>query len=118
MRTLLLGIGLVLSSISAHAQNFQPYQFQSPPFPLFRCDGQRPPIMGGKHCPNWQLHDQQMRVLKLQEQELLRRRQKAAPPPRAAPHIERVPDPSSFPPSYVNPPRSYPRPATLPETQS
>ena len=60
-------------------QMTQPRYHGSPPLPLFRCDGQRPPMFGAENCPNWRLHEQQMRVLKLQEQELrarLRRSQK------------------------------------------
>jgi hypothetical protein len=50
----------------------QPRFGGSPPFPLFRCDGQRAPIFGAENCPNWQLHDLQMKVLK-QQYELQRR---------------------------------------------
>ena len=45
-------------------------------FSLFRCDGQRPPMFGT--CANWELQRQQMRVLRLQEQQLLRQERQAA----------------------------------------
>lgn len=51
-------------------QMTQPRYYGAPAFPLFRCDGQRPPMIGAENCPNWRLHEQQMRVLRLQEQEL------------------------------------------------
>ena len=39
----------------------------SPPFPLFRCDGQRPPLMGAENCPNWRALKTQERLMKKQE---------------------------------------------------
>jgi hypothetical protein len=44
-----------------------------PAFPLFRCDGQRPPIFGADDCQNWRIMQKQERLLDLQIKELQRR---------------------------------------------
>src|SRR5689334_9793451 len=45
----------------------QPRFGGSPAFPLFRCDGQRPPIFGGAGaCQNWRVLDLQEKVLRQQ----------------------------------------------------
>jgi hypothetical protein len=46
-------------------------QFNGPPaFPLFRCDGQRPPIFGADRCQNWRIRQKQERLLDLQIKKL------------------------------------------------
>jgi hypothetical protein len=46
----------------------------SPPFPLFRCDGQRPPMFGAENCPNWRLVKTQEQLIDLQIKEFQARR--------------------------------------------
>ena len=67
----LVSTAIIMLAISSpvYAQT-EVYIHTSPPFPLFRCDGQRPPMIGSGHCPNWTLYNRQMRVLELQEREL------------------------------------------------
>jgi hypothetical protein len=51
----------------------QPQHYQPPPFPLFRCDGQRAPVFGADDCANWRLQKKQERLIDLQIKELERR---------------------------------------------
>lgn len=47
-----------------------------PSLPLFRCDGQRPPIFGAENCDNWRLMKKQERLIDLQTKELEERKRR------------------------------------------
>jgi hypothetical protein len=49
-----------------------------PALPLFRCDGQRPPIFGAENCPNWRVMEKQERLLDLQIKELEAKRRRGS----------------------------------------
>lgn len=51
----------------------QPY-YGPPPFPLFRCDGQRPPMVGAENCANWRVQGLQEQVLREQLYQLRKQR--------------------------------------------
>ena len=81
MKTLaiLLGMGTALtfqpSLVAAQQRPIFVYPV-SPAFPLFRCDGQRPPIFGGGDCANWRVLQKQERLLDLQIKEMERRKRR------------------------------------------
>ena len=74
-RLLLSGLALTLFPAAAAAQQ-QPIIVYpvTPAFPIFRCDGQRPPMVGAENCANWRLMKKQEQLLDLQIKELERRK--------------------------------------------
>lgn len=56
---------------TAQTHTYQPPS--SPPLPLFRCDGQRPPVFGADNCANWRLMKKQEHLIDLQIKELERK---------------------------------------------
>ena len=76
-RLLVFGAALVIlpSSVAAQRQPIIVHPI-TPAFPLFRCDGQRPPTFGAENCANWRLMKKQERLMDLQIKELEERRRR------------------------------------------
>jgi hypothetical protein len=65
-----------LAPVVATAQTHTYEPRNSPPLPLFRCDGQRPPVFGADNCANWRLMKKQEHLIDLQIKELERKQGK------------------------------------------
>ena len=68
-----IGLAFTLFPAAAVAQQ-QPIIVYpvTPAFPIFRCDGQRPPMVGAENCANWRLMKKQELLLDLQIREMER----------------------------------------------
>jgi len=68
---------------TAQTHTYQPPS--SPALPLFRCDGQRPPLVGAENCANWRLIKKQEHLIDLQIKELERRKRQEGGRPSQKP---------------------------------
>jgi len=73
-----VAIALLASPMAAQQQPIYVHPIK-PALPLFRCDGQRPPIFGAENCANWRLMKKQERLLDLQIKELEQRQKSRSP---------------------------------------